>query len=194
MEYDQIQPHVKRNIIPLALGGLGLLLVLFGIFQVISNKPKTSPLVFEESQKENNEQIIVDIEGAVISSGVYKIPADSRVVDALAAAGGMSEEADRLWVEKNINLAKKATDGLKIYIPRVGEEVLAQSSETGQVGPVLNINTATLSDLESLPGIGPVTGQKIIDSRPYSQIEELLDRKIVGQATFEKIKDKISAD
>ena len=115
-------------------------------------------------------------------------------MDVLAEAGGISEDANRDWVEKNINMAKKASDGLKIYIPRIGEEVLSISQNSAQAGAVININTASASDLESLPAVGPVTAQKIIDGRPYSQIGELIDRKIVGAATFEKIKDKISAD
>lgn len=186
---------VRENYLPLGLGVLGILLVGLGVVQVILNKPQTAPLVFEDA-KEEKQEIMVDIEGAVLNPGVYKLSADSRIVDALAAAGGMSEEADRLWMEKNINLAKKVSDGLKIYIPRAGEEILSLSEyqQTNKAGPILNINTASISDLESLPGIGPVTAQKIIDARPYSQTGDLLDRKIVGGATFEKIKDKISAD
>lgn len=186
--------YVKQNFLPLALGGLGLLLVLIGIGQMLLNRPKASPLVFEEAKEKKTQEIMVDIEGAVLNPGVYKLSLDSRIVDVLAAAGGMSEDANRQWVEKNINLAKKASDGVKIYIPRMGEEILSVSAQSDQAGAVLNINTATISDLESLPGIGPVSAQKIIEGRPYSEIGELLDRKIVGQATFEKIKDKISAD
>ena len=186
--------YVKQNFLPLALGALGLLLVLIGIGQILLNRPKASPLVFEEAKEEKTQEIMVDIEGAVLNPGVYKLSLDSHIVDVLAAAGGMSEDANREWVEKNINLAKKASDGLKIYIPRMGEEILSVSSQTNQAGSVLNVNTATISDLESLPGIGQVSAQKIIDGRPYSEIGELLNRKIVGQATFEKIKDKISAD
>lgn len=195
MDSERIRLFARSNIIPLVLGGLGLILIIIGLSQLILNRPKASPLIFEEEAKEEKSQeIMVDIEGAILNPGVYKLSQNSRIVDALAAAGGMSEDADREYVEKNINLAKKASDGLKIYIPRIGEEVLSLSSETNKLGPVLNINTATISDLESLPGIGPVSAQKIIDGRPYQEIGELLDRKIIGASTFEKIKDKISAD
>ncbi|MEK9207790.1 MAG: ComEA family DNA-binding protein, partial [Patescibacteria group bacterium] len=135
------------------------------------------------------------VEGAVMKPGVYKIGSNSRLVDALAAAGGMSEDANRDYVQKNINLAQKASDGLKIYVPRLGEQVLSASNSTSDSpGPVLNINSATFSDLDSLPGVGQVTADKIIQGRPYSDINELVERKIVGQAVFEKIKDKISAN
>lgn len=194
MEYAEIQPLVRKNIIPIVLGGLGLILVLIGVFQFLTRRSEPSSIVFEDSS-EAEEKIVVDVEGAVISPGVYSLSSKSRILDALAAAGGLSEDADRIWVEKNINLAKKVTDGVKIYIPRIGEQVLSEtSSNIGTAGPVININTASATDLDSLPGIGTVTSQKIIDGRPYGQIEELLNKKIVGQSTFDKIKDKISAN
>lgn len=182
---------IRENILPLLLGGIGLMLLIAGFAQMIFSKPKEAPLVFEESTV-SKQDVVVDIEGAVIRPGVYRLTSESRVVDALAAAGGMSEGADREWTEKNLNLAKKVSDGLKIYIPRMGEEILSGLTQEG--GPVLNINTASSTDLESLPGIGAVTASNIIESRPFSQIEDLLTRKIVGQSTFEKIKDKISAN
>ncbi|MBI4097829.1 MAG: ComEA family DNA-binding protein [Candidatus Levybacteria bacterium] len=185
---------LKANILPIGLGVLGLLLILIGIFQMVSKSSQKEPLAFDETKADSEEQalIVVDIEGAVINPGVYKISSQSRIVDALAAAGGMSEEADRLYVQKNINLAKKVTDGVKIYIPRAGEQVLSQAADAA--GPVININTASQSDLESLPGIGAVTAQKIIEGRPYSDISDLTNRKIVGQSVFDKIKDKIAAN
>lgn len=194
MDSEQIRSLVRSNIVPILLGALGLILVLIGIFQFLTRKNEPSPIVFEDSS-EAEEKIVVDVEGAVISPGVYSLSSKSRILDALAAAGGLSEDADRIWVEKNINLAKKVTDGVKIYIPRIGEQVLSEtSSNIGTAGPVININTASATDLDSLPGIGTVTSQKIIDGRPYGQIEELLNKKIVGQSTFDKIKDKISAN
>lgn len=185
---ERFRPHL----LPIAIGVLGLILIIIGLIQFLTRPSQEEPLVFEQGKEEQKQEVVVDIEGAVIKPGVYKLSSDNRTVDALAAAGGLSEEADRIWVEKNINLAKKVTDGLKIYIPRSGEEVL--SEQTDQNGPVLNINSASQSNLESLPGIGPVSAQKIIEARPYGQIEELLSRKVVGQSTYDKIKDKISAD
>ena len=191
---SRVYTLIKQNLLPIILGLVGFVLVLFGLFQFFINKSEPPPIVFEEKE-DSKEKIVVDVEGAVISPGVYSLTSESRIVDALAAAGGLSLDADRVWVEKNINLAKKATDGVKIYIPRTGEQVLSEtSSSIGTAGPVVNINTASSTDLDSLPGVGAVTSQKIIDGRPYGQIEELLSKKIVGQATFDKIKDKISAD
>lgn len=196
MDFERIESFLRQNIVPVLLGSLGLILILFGFFQYISSSNnQESSVVFEEGNKEEKTKIIIDIEGAVINPGVYTLSSDARTLDALAAAGGLSEDADRIWVEKNINLAKRLSDGVKIYIPRMGEQVLSEINQTtGTGGAVININTASITDLDSLPGVGVVTSQKIVDGRPYGQIEELLSKKIVGQATFEKIKDKISAN
>lgn len=195
MDSDRIQLLLRGNIVPILLGILGLVLVVIGVAQIFIHKSEPSSLVFEEN-KEAASEIVVDVEGAVISPGVYSIDSKSRTVDALAAAGGLAEDADRVWVEKNINLAKRVSDGLKIYIPRAGEQVLSDSSSVsvGTAGPVININTASASDLDSLPGVGAVTSQKIIENRPYIETTDLLTKKILGQATYEKIKDKISAN
>ncbi len=185
--------RIKQNLLPLALGGIGLILIIAGVLQYVFQKPEEPALVVENADIQE-QKILVDIEGAVINPGVYQLSLESRVVDALAAAGGMSEQADRQWIEKNLNLAKKVSDGLKIYIPRLGEEIFTGESATEPAGSVMNINTASTTDLESLPGVGAVTASSIIEGRPFAQIDELLSRKIVGEATFEKIKDKISAN
>lgn len=187
---------IRQNFLPIALGLAGLVLILFGIFQIYSMQ-KQEKVEFQpsaSSTKIQPQSIVVDIEGAVIKPGVYKLSSDSRIVDVLAAAGGMSEEADREWVEKNINLAKLAQDGLKIYIPRIGEEILSSGEgATSQTNATININTASASDLDTLPGVGAVTADKIISGRPYETVDDLLERKILSQSVFDKIKDKISA-
>ena len=113
---------LKENYLPIFIGALGLVLILFGILQFFSHaSSKSSSLEFQSSQTDTSvkSEVIVDVEGAVIKPGVYKLASDSRIVDALAKAGGMSEEADRVYVEKSMNLAAKVSDGLKIYVPRL---------------------------------------------------------------------------
>lgn len=195
MDSQELMDSAKRNIIPISLGTIGLLLLLIGVFQAFTQKSNEPEIVFEESkEREVAIELVVDVGGAVMNPGVYKLASISRMVDALAAAGGLSEDADREFVEKNINLAGKISDGIKIYIPRAGEEILAEDSESGSAGPVLNINVASSQDLETLPGIGEVTAQKIIEGRPYASTDELLNKKIIGSSTYEKIKDKIAAN
>lgn len=196
MDSDDYRHLIMRNLVPIFLGLVGLLLLLVGIYQIFeSKKSSESSIVFEESKDEEEAtEFVIDVEGAVMEPGVFKISNDKRIVDALAEAGGLSQEADRAWVEKNINLAGKLTDGMKIYIPRVGEEILAENNSAASVGPIININIASSGELETLPGVGEVTAQKIIDGRPYAAINELLSKKIVGSATFEKIEAKITAN
>lgn len=199
MDSKELMDLLRRNIIPIGLGVFGLLLLAVGVFQFFSKKPTEPAVTFEQTSEEKPEaELVVDISGAVIKPGVYKITSESRMVDALAAAGGLAEDADREYVEKNINLAGKLTDGLKIYIPRVGEDILPEAASTSTIdsntGPVININIASITDLNTLPGVGEVTAQKIIEGRPYSSSQELLDKKIVGSAIYEKIKDKIGVN
>ena len=144
------------------------------------------------------KKIEVDVEGAVVNEGVYSLDQNVRVKDALIAAGGLSVTADRNFVEKSINLAGKITDGAKIYIPRKGENILNDGAQTveGSVqnnSSQININTATAAELDELPGIGLITAQKIMDGRPYSDVSELLSKKIVGQKVYGQIKDKITS-
>lgn len=188
---------IRQNILPILLGGAGVLLILFGLFQLASGQKK-SDVEFQPSASKavsEPQKIMIDIEGAVVKPGVYQLGLDSRFVDALAAAGGLSSEADRDFVEKNINLVKKVSDGLKIYIPRVGEQILSSDSAGGvDAASTININSASIGDLDTLPGVGSVTAQKIIDGRPYATVDDLVKRKIVSASEFDKIKNMISAN
>jgi len=132
------------------------------------------------------KQITIDIEGAVEKPGVYTLPANSRIQNALIAAGGLSQTADRQQVSQNLNLAAVLTDGAKLYIPAVGEQMAgsgagstnASGNVQGASLKMVNINLASESDLDALPGVGQVTAQKIIDNRPYQSVQELLDKKV----------------
>ncbi len=128
-------------------------------------------------------EIVVEVSGQVEKPGVYKLPFGSRVEDALIMSGGFSSSADRVWVEKSLNRAAKLSDGQKIYIPQKG---------TSSLSNLININTADAKTLDTLPGIGQVYGQSIIEHRPYSNIEELLSKGILKTGVYEKIKDKIT--
>lgn len=162
-------------------------------------------------------KIKIDIAGAVVNPGVYKLPEDARVEDALNTAGGLSEEADRDWVVKNLNLAEKLSDGDKLYIPKAGENTTPSSANTSipvpppsSAGVVsgsskpsdcsrVNINTASAGILdECLLGIGPTKAQSIIEYREthggFKSIEEIKNVKGIAEGTFAKIKDQIVVD
>ena len=144
-------------------------------------------------------QIVVDVEGAVVSPGVVTLTEGSRVYEAVEAAGGMAESADH----GKVNLAEKVSDGMAVYIPFQGEEQsgLAPGSSSGQTsssgsGGLININTADKSALMQLPGIGEVYAQSIIDYRQsvgtFQKIEDIKNVSGIGDGRFEKIKDKIT--
>ena len=183
------------------LGLLGGLLLVVGVFSVvvISSRTGGEDLVIQKASEaeELGSKLVADVAGAVIKPGVYELKAGARINEALIAAGGLGEEADREWVEKNLNLAAKVTDGQKIYIPSEGEtEKVAPLQGKGTTFvtrlDLVNINTASSAELDTLWGVGEATAKKIIDSRPYGAVEELLTKKAVKNNVYEAIKDSVS--
>mgnify|MGYP001566748004 FL=1 len=208
---QKLSPFIKKHFLPLALGFFGLMFLGYGLIALIGSSDSAEDVIFEPtnasvlSSKVSSgatsqlRQLVVDVEGAVLKPGVHHVSSDSRVQDALIAAGGLSSDADRNWVTKNLNLAIKITDGTKIYIPRVGENTKGITGGTGTTSTTgsiansqININAASEQELDSLPGIGPIYAQKIINGRPYSSIDDLVSKKIVGSKVFEEIREKIT--
>ncbi len=191
---------LKRHWMPLAFACIGLILLLGGLiaFWQTSQKPPSSDFYDFSQESASNITIRVDIEGQVTKPGVFTLKENSIIQDALIAAGGLSQDADRDWVAKNLNLAEKLNDAQKIYIPKSGE-IISQTSTSLHSGTeaqtgLININTSSESELDTLPGVGPVTAGKIINNRPYSKIDDLLTKKVVSQKVYEQIKDKIEAN
>ena len=155
----------------------------------------------------NQNQIIVHITGAVNKEGVYTLDENSRVSDAVNSAGGLKEDADT----SKINLAYQLEDGMKINIPSINDknENTAITSEIGiennskvdetknkeASNQKVNINTATKEELDTLPGIGESTAQKIINYRrengKFSSIEEIKEVNGIGESKYENIKELI---
>ena len=191
---------LKERPILITLGLVGIFLVVVGVFSVVvmGNKQQEEGVVIKKSSEVvETQEITVDVSGAVEKPGVYKLAGNSRVNEALAAAGGLGANADRDWVSQNLNLAQKVTDGQKIFIPSQGEtdnsnKDSPRSSNLQGLSLKVNINTASSAELDTLYGVGPVTAQKIIDNRPYSSTDDLLSKKVVKSSVYESIKDKIS--
>lgn len=172
----------------------GNLLIIGGIFASGLSRQKAKDFPRESIVKEN-KTITVDLSGAVKNPGVYKLKDGAIVEDAIKAGGGFSDLANRQYISKALNLAQKLSDGSKIYVPAEGE--IAGISRDGGVSQAavqskVNINSATQAQLEVLPAVGPVTASRIISDRPYQKAEELLSKKVVNKAVFEKIKDLIT--
>jgi competence protein ComEA len=211
---DRFISFAKEHFVAVLVGVCGLVFLVYGFVSLYYVGDTEEDIVFASkesdqasaSKQENPEKqkvIMVDIAGAVAKPGVYNLPSDSRVQDLILAAGGISPNADRQKVAQTLNLAAPLTDGAKLYIPIVGEQMVTSSggsenssaasqSTLGSTTALININTAETSALEELPGVGEVTAGKIIENRPYASVEELLEKKAVGEATFEKIKDQVS--
>lgn len=184
--------RLRLAVFGLFFGGLFLLAIGAGIF-FFRNSPSDSSdieIISADSQNQPAGKIVVHVDGAVARPGVYELSAGARVSDAVSVAGNLAKDADMA----KVNLAAKITDGQKIHIPAIGEQSVgsSQSVAGGSTSALININTVSESQLDTLPGVGPVTAQKIITSRPYTAPEELLTKKIVGQSTYEKIKDLIT--
>lgn len=145
----------------------------------------------------NVNEITVDIEGAVKNPGVYKLKEGSLIQDAINLSGGLSENADNELIAKDINRAEILKNNQKILIPtkiQASQEV-AGTNTSIQNSAKININTATLEQLDTLPGIGPVYAQRIIDYRKkkqFASLEEIMEIQGIGDKTFAKFKDLIT--
>lgn len=168
--------------------GVSVVLIGGGFYVYFSNRLHTEGVVVASVPEVGTvvpKALLVDVAGAVMSPGVYSLPLDSRVDDALFAAGGVSDSADNDWISLHLNRAEKVVDGSKIYIP--------EKSDFQILSPTLvSINFGSIEELEELPGIGEVTAKRIIDGRPYHSVNELLSREIIGEGVWTKIESQVS--
>ena len=137
--------------------------------------------------------VVVHVAGAVVRPGVYELAADSRVVDAVDAAGGTLADAQ----PDAVNLAALLVDGERIYVPKVGEPVPAvSSSPDGEPSGPLDLNRASAAELDDLPGVGPATAAAIVAHRtsngPFSSVDELADVRGIGPAKLAAIRDLVT--
>lgn len=168
-----------------------------------SGAPNESAPAEPASSAVRGKELVVDVQGAIVRPGVIHLPGGSRIGDAIAAAGGFGPRVAADRVGRELNLAALLRDGDQIVVPSRDDAAPApaprgagpsKSSAPAATGP-LDLNRATASELDALPGIGPVTANKIVAAReeqPFATVEELRSRKIVGAATFEKIKDLVA--
>lgn len=146
----------------------------------------------EPSPGAGDSDLVVDVEGGVNVPGIHRLPAGSRVADALAAAGGYADGADLAAAAQSLNLAAAVVDGQQIYVPVVGA---APVGGDGGGNGLVNLNRASQSELEALPGIGPVTAEKIIaarDEQPFATLDELVTREVLTARQLEQIADLVT--
>ncbi len=189
----------------------------------ISEEVVSNENMIEEPKEEKSKKIIVHISGAVKQEGVVELEEDSRIADAIEKVGGLKENAET----RRINLAYKLEDGMKIYIPTKEEMKNKESQEVNQENEYVyggtkenssqvsnlqensesketirnkkvNINKASQEELDSLPGIGPSTADKILEYRKqngnFKSIEDIKEVSGIGESKFEKIRDMITVN
>lgn len=168
------------------------------IFILVARQPHGNPIVLKPAPTQS--PLVVDVAGCVLSPGIYELPLKSRVLDAVNAAGGFSNCADLA----QINQAGFVTDGQKIIVysaidENSGNEKTIKTQDlapSGDTSILININSATIEELQTLPGIGMVKAQSIIDYRNnnglFISVDELLEVSGIGEKTLEQIKDLIT--
>ncbi|MEG0292268.1 MAG: helix-hairpin-helix domain-containing protein [Anaerovoracaceae bacterium] len=178
------------------------LIVILGLTTLIGNKSVNDEIEFEESSSavsqseekvsKNESNIFVDIGGEVNNPIVAELPPNSRVDDAIDAAGGLTKKANI----ENLNRAAKLIDGEKIFVPSIEDKNSSGLKESNVKDNKININTGTVKELEEIPGVGPSTANKIIEYRDsngrFENISDIKKIKGIGDKTYEKMKDIIS--
>lgn len=161
-------------------------------FQASTQTANYEENTYPQVEREEERTILVYVCGAVVEPGVVELPEDSRVVDALALAGGMTGEAD----ENYVNLAQKLADGEKIYIPTCQETGEWKQQEFRE--KLININTADKDELCELSGIGESKAEDILAYRKkhgeFKTKEELMKVPGIKESLYEKITDKITVE
>ncbi len=148
------------------------------------------------------EPLYVHVWGAVADAGLYRVAAGARVVDVIAAAGGFADDAD----PAGVNLARLVNDGEQLWVPRAGEApspvaalpggAAGAAGAAGASGALVNLNTATQAELETLPRIGPALAQRILDWRAanggFGAVEDLRDVAGIGAKIFDGLKPRVT--
>lgn len=170
--------------------------------EFFTNEEPASVISAQTQAKSKKQLITVYVSGAVARPGLYELPAGIRAQEAVEAAGGFTKAAN----QEKVNLAKKLKDGSQVNVPALkgskkvitGTNTSADKASIGsqqkQAG-LVNINTASITELDSLPGVGEVTAQRIIEYRQqhsFTRIEDIMLVKGIGEAKFNKMKDRLT--
>ncbi|CAM3277894.1 helix-hairpin-helix domain-containing protein [Streptococcus pluranimalium] len=222
--FEDIVEKIQANKVIAGLIGLLILVVIFCFFllgnpskstqeellpswsgqsESLSSAAISSEKTTVESDIASSRTITVDIKGAVKKPGVYELPSDSRVNDAILLAGGVTAEADR----QSVNFAQKLNDEAVVYVASQGENISVVATNTtvtsrvetaGDRSDKVNLNTATLADLQTISGIGQKRAQDILDYRDsnggFKSVDDLSNVSGIGEKTLEKLREEVTVD
>jgi len=204
---DQNRLIIFMGFLLVAIGGAGIFYFQQPAQDPIEIRQEVTPMP-TPTLTPTPAPVRVYVTGAVVSSDVYFLASGSIIKDAIEAAGGFTPDADR----EKINQALELKDQQQIHVPRIGEENAPppvqggpgqqEGDSQGSIAPapdsLININTATLAELDTLPGIGPAIGQRIIDYREsvggFKSVDEINQVSGIGEAKFAMIKDLIKVE
>lgn len=182
---------VPRRVLALAAVAVLVLAGLVAWWSWPRPEPVAVPVEAAVSEAGPAAMLVVSVAGKVRRPGLVEVPPGSRVADALAAAGGVADPADLGM----LNLARKVVDGELIIVGPATAGTGTGGPGAGHTAPV-NLNAATVAELDGLPGVGPVLAQRIVDHRdaegPFASIEELRQVDGIGAARFADLKDRVT--
>lgn len=184
--------------------GIALFTSIISAFIFFSQNEEQEIDEITTSSEETPRKIYVDLSGSVVKPDVYQVASGTRMKEVIDQAKGLTDEADKVFFARNFNLAKILSDQEKIYIPSFSEinagifsetsEFLVNTADSDSNSLLIDINSASTEELDTLDGVGKVTAEKIINNRPYTNIKDLLNKKIVKKNVWEKIKDYIMVE
>ncbi|UZD72805.1 helix-hairpin-helix domain-containing protein [Bacillus siamensis] len=198
MMTEQMRRNLKILGVCLAAGAI---FICFWLFRPEKEEPVKQQSVLGQTASASgtdktdtaDDKIMIDMKGAVRNPGVYEMKAGDRVTQAIEKAGGLKEKADEL----NVNLAEQLQDGTVVYIPSKGEEENRPKTAAGEKEDAhVNINTATLDELQAISGVGQKKAEAIIAYREengrFQTAEDLMNVSGFGEKSFERIKTSIT--
>lgn len=184
------------------VGVLAIVIAMSGAGTAVVEGPSSSQDGGAGSFVAAGGELVIDVTGAVAKPGIYRLATGARVGNAIDAAGGFSPRVDVDRVGRELNLAAILADGAQVHVPSRDDPAGGGSAGaspgaggSGGGGGLVNLNSATEAELDALSGIGPVTAGKIIESRAtaaFKTVDELRERGLVGQKTFDKIRAQLT--
>lgn len=197
-----------------------IIVLLFKLNSKVKTITTSNSPVESLDTSDGEGDIFIDLSGAVQKPGLYKINKTAHIADLITLSGGFATNADALWISKKLNLASHLKDSDKIYVPfewdaittpeTISSITCAELSEMDYDAAVdyissestisdkqlstIKVNSATLDELDTLPGIGKTYAQKIIDNRPYTSAKDIIDKAKISQTIISKIEPLISFD